>query len=91
MKTQLILKTAVVAMAVFGAYAFNGNVGSQSSLYIHKDGLCKNIEEVCNFNGDFFCRIITSDATPYQVWSDLMCKVEARHSVNSFIPYDPKP
>jgi len=90
MRTKSILKIAVVATAALAAYAFNGNSSSQNSLYIHKDGLCRNIEEVCDFNGNYSCKIITLGGTPYQVWSDLMCNIEAEHSISTPIPYDPK-
>lgn len=79
MKTQLILKTAVVAMAAFGAYAFSGNVKTATFAYIN-DGTCQKITNPCDGVDLNDCKIMLNNKL-FQVWSDLGCQVKERHSV----------
>lgn len=77
MKTQLILKTAVVAMAAFGAYAFNGSTKLQDTFYIQVGGICSDYEtSLCRVDGVVSC-ILTLNSQPTQVWSDLGCTIKA--------------
>lgn len=86
MKTQLILKTAVVAMAAFGAYAFNGNVSSQSQ-FSYKDGDdCINVNVACSDIGGYTCRVeLNSNSNIVDVW-DLECFREIKHTTSDVLP-----
>ncbi|MCK0114940.1 hypothetical protein [Gelidibacter sp. F63206] len=76
MKAQLILKTVVVAMAAFGAYAFSGN--TQPNLYSYKDsGVCIDVVVPCTDTGNNFCKVIIDNST-YDVW-DLNCMRFIKH------------
>ena len=77
MKTQLILKTAVVAMAAFGAYAFGGNSNSEQGFYIHDGDDCVPImTSECSLTGSIPCEI-TIDSKEVDVWSDTICSKRA--------------
>lgn len=78
MKTQLIVKTVVVAMATFGAFAFNGNLKT-STLAYKNDGGCHEITNPCDGVDLFDCKIILNN-DEFQIWSDLGCQVKMRHS-----------
>lgn len=59
MKTQLILKTAVVAMAAFGAFAFSGSENTSFEQFYRYDGGCTYlIEAMCNTSGTQSCLIL---------------------------------
>lgn len=82
MKTQLIVKTVVVAMATFGAFAFNRN--TQPNLFNYKDGgVCINIEIPCTDTGAYLCEIIIGN-TEYNIY-DLSCNRFIKH--NSPVPF----
>lgn len=77
MKTNVIIKFAVVAMAAFGAYAFSGNAKQQETFYIREGNLCVNHKtSLCKVDGIVPC-VITLNSQPTQVWSDLGCTIEA--------------
>ena len=83
MKTQLILKTAVVAMAAFGAYAFNS---TNNNTYRVDEGLgCRNVEVACADQGNFMCQVKTEKGI-FQVWSDLSCAVSVSHTSPKELP-----
>lgn len=75
MKTKVFAKLAVVAMAAFGAFAFNGNA-AQQSFYVHQGEMCNNVEAPCSPSGDEQCEI-TLNAQPTEVWNDLECSIPA--------------
>ena len=80
MKTQLILKTAVVAMAAFGAYAFSGSKNANSFRVLDGED-CRDLIVNCSDTGDQMCKVLTLKGE-YQVWSDTDCKIPVYH-VNS--------
>lgn len=55
MKTNVLVKFAVVAMAAFGAYAFSGSA-KQPQLFKRSD-TCENISVPCSREGIYTCRI----------------------------------
>lgn len=87
MKTNVLVKFAVVAMAAFGAYAFNGNASSQQPTFIHDGNQCMNIGYACDYGGDFDC-VITTKKGDTDAWLDTTCLVVAKHS--SETPVDRK-
>jgi len=76
MKTNVIMKIAVVFMAAFGAYAFSGSANSQEMVYVHEGKICRNIDAPCGQSGDVLC-VITLNSQPTQLWSDLGCSEPA--------------
>lgn len=74
MKTNVFVKLAVVAMAAFGAFAFNGE--KQAEFFIHDGDECEDTVAPCSVTGDNFCKLEV-DSEMVQVWSDLNCSVEA--------------
>lgn len=89
MKTQLILKTAVVAMAAFGAYAFSGNnTNSSMQLYSVIDGdECTSILADCTDSGNFTCRISRVGVQPVY---DIQCMQEIKHDTNNLVNWKPE-
>lgn len=87
MKTNVIIKFAVVAMAAFGAYAFNGsNANDLKPFYINEGGLCTNILAGCSDSGDFNCKISMQDSpTIYE----LGCVRVIQHSTNEVVDWLP--
>lgn len=63
MKTQLILKTAVVAMAAFGAFAFNGNTQQPFKEYkVRLSSSCTDLVEArCSESGSYECMIVKNN------------------------------
>lgn len=79
MKTNVIIKFAVVAMAAFGAYAFSGNTNA-NDLYINQNSNCTNITADCDLDGIYTCRVKTPEDQVFPVWGDSGCKIEIKHS-----------
>lgn len=80
MKTQLILKIAVVAMAALGAYAFSGNNANEQLTFKRSD-TCQNITAACsNQNEGPKCMIeVIESGQPIEVY-DTLCEKVIRHS-----------
>lgn len=55
MKTNVVMKIAVVFMAAFGAYAFSGSANSQN-IFTRSD-TCENITAECSTMGEVYCQI----------------------------------
>lgn len=88
MKVNLILKIAIVAMATFGAYAFNGNnVKNSMELYSVKDGdVCTPILADCANSGNFTCSISRVGVQPVY---DIQCMQEIKHDTNNLVNWEP--
>lgn len=86
MKIQLILKTVIVAMATFGAFAFSGNPNTQSQ-FSYRDGIdCINVNVACSDIGSYICRVeLNSNSIIVNVW-DLNCLWEIKHTSSEVLP-----
>lgn len=89
MKTQLILKTAVVAIASFGAFAFNGsnNANILKPFSIKNGDDCINILAGCSENMQGPDCEILYNGTPTTVY-DLQCTVPVKHDNSSYVEWD---
>lgn len=81
MKIQLILKTAIVAMAAFGAYAFGGNGNQQDPFKqyrLNEQGDCTDLVEArCSETGTNNCKIVKS-GQPLTLF-DIECLQSIKH------------
>lgn len=83
MKTKFFVKTAVVAMAAFGAFAFNGN--TQPNLFKYKNGsVCTNVLVECSNSGNYDCKVRLQSGATENVW-DLQCSSYAKHNSPSIL------
>jgi len=90
MKTNVLMKIAVVFMAAFGAYAFSGsNANELRPFKIKEGGMCTNILAGCSDSGDYTCTILVLD-TPIPVY-DLDCNKVVRHSSPNYAQWAPIP
>lgn len=78
MKTNVIMKIAVVFLAAFGAYAFSGNNANEQT-YKRSD-TCQNITAECNPTGTANC-MIQIGRDKFSVL-DTDCALEIKH-INS--------
>lgn len=81
MKIQLILKTAVVAMAAFGAFSFSeSNEQNYPFKKFHYDdgNNCISIEAKCANEGAEDCKIIVGNSAEPVL--DLICKNSVKHT-----------
>ncbi|RXJ45386.1 hypothetical protein [Gelidibacter gilvus] len=87
MKTQLILKTAVVAMAAFGAFAFGGTNRQQTppfteAYYLDSENGCTNIEARCSkLSSGVVCQILVNGKT--MPVFDFDCEINLKHNNSS--------
>jgi len=77
MKTNVLVKFAVVATAAFGAYAFSGSA-NQQQLFTRSD-TCENISVPCSDTGDYACRIELKNKAVVAIL-DTDCMNVIRHS-----------
>lgn len=77
MKTSFFVKAAVVAMAAFGAFAFNGQ--KPNSFRVDEGAGCRDVNVACANSGNAMCRVETNKGV-YQVWSDLSCNIPVFHT-----------
>lgn len=84
MKTNVFAKLAVVAMAAFGAFAFNGNSNKEAAF--KRGDTCEDIYAECDLNGDFNCFIeVNNQAVPIM---DLQCESQLKHSGEEPVSWD---
>ena len=84
MKTNVIIKFAVVAMAAFGAYAFSGNNANYFNEYLIREGnVCTDlIEAQCDETGNFTCQILMNN-NPITLF-DLDCSKAIKHNSSNY-------
>jgi len=84
MKTNFLMKIAVVFMAAFGAYAFSGSANSPT--YSYKEGIqCNNVAVNCSNTGTIQCRVkLKSTKEVMDVW-DLDCVEPTFHLNNQIL------
>ena len=82
---QRILKTAVLALTVCGAYAFS----AQSSFRYLADesdpNSCTSITVGCDQIPSNLCRVMTTEG-PKQVWNNISCSIPVYHSSPVVLP-----
>ncbi|HLS10868.1 MAG TPA: hypothetical protein VK050_01775 [Flavobacteriaceae bacterium] len=89
MKTNVVMKIAVVFMAAFGAYAFSGSNAQQTPFtdvyYLNSENQCVNIEARCS-------RLVTGENCQIFVNGkimpvfDLGCEINVSH--NDILPVE---
>lgn len=89
MKTNVLMKIAVVFMAAFGAYAFNGNNASNQMTFKRSDN-CQDVKVGCTITGNYFCKVkLLENGNVVDVW-DLNCAKVIYHNDESAIPEQPE-
>jgi len=83
MKTNVLMKIAVVFMAAIGAYAFSGN--NANSFRVNEGEGCRDINVACSTNGSVLCKVQTNKGE-FQVWSGLNCEMPIYHTINEVLP-----
>lgn len=83
MKTNVLMKIAVVLMAAFGAYAFSGNTHKNDQFsYKNNSDVCTNITVACSDSGLYTCRVeLVPNSTPVDIW-DLECMRVIKHNTS---------
>lgn len=91
MKTNVLMKIAVVFMAAFGAYAFSGNTSSQQSpftevYYLDENDVCTNILAKCSKTGNESCMILINDV--HTDVFDLTCEQSIKHNKPEYVEWN---
>ena len=79
----MFMKFGVVAIAAFGAFAFNGT--NIDSFRVDEGEGCRDIQVACSNAGNEMCKVQTVKGT-YQVWSDLDCTIPIHHENSTPLP-----
>ena len=80
MKTNVIMKIAVVFMAAFGAYAFSGNANEIDQFSYKDSGICTAVTVLCSNEGNYTCRVkLQANSNIVDVW-DLQCMQLIKHN-----------
>ena len=81
MKTNVLMKIAVVFMAAFGAYAFSGNTNQQYPLKeyrLNEQDECTDLVEArCSENGNYDCMVVKNNQS--LTLFDTGCHIITKH------------
>lgn len=84
---QWYVKLSVLALAVFGAFAFTTQNSYRYLQQPTNPNTCTNITVGCSNSGDFLCKVITPDGVR-NVWNDIMCTQQVFHNSPDALPAD---